>query len=147
MLTLPAPPPISAAAVLDLGVSVLGPSPAATGAHKPELPTPSVACLPHPLRCHHHMGIFAGLSPRRRWNCNHFTTDVYNHFTGKPTPRWVNRLARLALCSIRNSVLTENIKVSVVRGETAHLEFSAENHNHQHAAQAMGGGGMVAHIR
>uniref|UniRef100_A0A8R7UEA7 PPPDE domain-containing protein n=1 Tax=Triticum urartu TaxID=4572 RepID=A0A8R7UEA7_TRIUA len=28
-------------------------------------------------------------------NCNHFTTDVYNHFTGKPTPRWVNRLARL----------------------------------------------------
>uniref|UniRef100_M8C7G0 Uncharacterized protein n=1 Tax=Aegilops tauschii TaxID=37682 RepID=M8C7G0_AEGTA len=57
-------------------------------------------------------------------NCYHFTADVCKHFTGKPTPGWVNRLARLALCSIRNSVLTESIKVSAVRGEIAHLEFS-----------------------
>ena len=28
-------------------------------------------------------------------NCNHFTADDCKHFTGKPTPGWVNRLARL----------------------------------------------------
>ncbi|KAM3386295.1 hypothetical protein ACQJBY_009735 [Aegilops geniculata] len=79
-------------------------------------------------------------------NCNHFTADVCKHFTGKPTPGWVNRLARLALGSIRDSVLTEIIKVSAVRGETTHHEFSAENHNHQHAAQAIGREWMVAHF-
>ncbi|KAF7051488.1 hypothetical protein CFC21_059724 [Triticum aestivum] len=39
-------------------------------------------------------------------NCNHFTADV---------------------CSVCNCVLPENIKVSAVRDETAHLEFSDDD--------------------
>uniref|UniRef100_A0ACD5VM55 Uncharacterized protein n=1 Tax=Avena sativa TaxID=4498 RepID=A0ACD5VM55_AVESA len=55
-------------------------------------------------------------------NCNHFTADVCKRLTGKPTPGWVNRLAKLG--SVCNCVLPENIKVSAVRDETADLEFS-----------------------
>ncbi|KAF7051489.1 hypothetical protein CFC21_059724 [Triticum aestivum] len=58
-------------------------------------------------------------------NCNHFTADVCKRLTGKPTPGWVNRLARLG--SVCNCVLPENIKVSAVRDETAHLEFSDDD--------------------
>uniref|UniRef100_M8C637 Uncharacterized protein n=1 Tax=Aegilops tauschii TaxID=37682 RepID=M8C637_AEGTA len=75
-------------------------------------------------------------------NCNHFTADVCKRLTGKPTPGWVNRLARLGLNksqqfhyllllgyagSVCNCVLPENIKVSAVRDETAHLEFSDDD--------------------
>lgn len=31
-------------------------------------------------------------------NCNHFCSDVCVRLTGKPIPRWVNRLARLGNC-------------------------------------------------
>ncbi|CAM0871307.1 unnamed protein product [Alopecurus aequalis] len=58
-------------------------------------------------------------------NCNHFTADVCKRLTGKPTPGWVNRLARLG--SVCNCVLPENIKVSAVRDETTHLEFSDDD--------------------
>uniref|UniRef100_A0ACD5VHT0 Uncharacterized protein n=1 Tax=Avena sativa TaxID=4498 RepID=A0ACD5VHT0_AVESA len=59
-------------------------------------------------------------------NCNHFTADVCKRLTGKPTPGWVNRLAKLG--SVCNCVLPENIKVSAVRDETADLEFSVHHH-------------------
>uniref|UniRef100_A0ACD5ZN39 Uncharacterized protein n=1 Tax=Avena sativa TaxID=4498 RepID=A0ACD5ZN39_AVESA len=58
-------------------------------------------------------------------NCNHFTADVCKRLTGKPTPGWVNRLAKFG--SVCNCVLPENIKVSAVRDETADLEFSDDD--------------------
>lgn len=30
-------------------------------------------------------------------NCNHFCNDVCVRLTGKPIPKWVNRLARLGM--------------------------------------------------
>ncbi|XVF89377.1 hypothetical protein PTKIN_Ptkin19aG0125400 [Pterospermum kingtungense] len=51
-------------------------------------------------------------------NCNHFCNDVCIQLTGKPIPRWVNRLARLGF--LFNCVLPaelNNLKVRQVRSE------------------------------
>ncbi|KAK6237034.1 PPPDE peptidase domain - like 6 [Theobroma cacao] len=46
-------------------------------------------------------------------NCNHFCNDVCIQLTGKPIPRWVNRLARLGfLC---NCVLPAGLNETKVR--------------------------------
>ncbi|KAL9660599.1 hypothetical protein QQ045_025416 [Rhodiola kirilowii] len=46
-------------------------------------------------------------------NCNHFCNDVCIRLTGKPIPRWVNRLARLGLFC--NCVLPAGINDTKVR--------------------------------
>ncbi|KAL9330839.1 hypothetical protein ACSQ67_000449 [Phaseolus vulgaris] len=49
-------------------------------------------------------------------NCNHFCDDVCGKLTGKSTPRWVNRLARLGfLC---NCVLPPSLNETKVRQVT-----------------------------
>ncbi|KAJ9702649.1 hypothetical protein PVL29_004402 [Vitis rotundifolia] len=51
-------------------------------------------------------------------NCNHFCNDVCNRLTGKPIPRWVNRLARLGfLCNCVLPVSLNETKVRQVRSE------------------------------
>ncbi|KAF5461364.1 hypothetical protein F2P56_017469 [Juglans regia] len=46
-------------------------------------------------------------------NCNHFCNDVCTRLTGKPIPRWVNRLARLG--SFCNCVLPAGVSEAKVR--------------------------------
>ncbi|CAL9202427.1 unnamed protein product [Musa hybrid cultivar] len=46
-------------------------------------------------------------------NCNHFTDDVSERLTGRPIPRWVNRLAGLgAIC---NCLLPESLRLPAVK--------------------------------
>jgi len=45
-------------------------------------------------------------------NCNHFCEDLCYKLTGNPTPKWVNRLARLG--SLCNCVLPEALKATTV---------------------------------
>ncbi|XP_009389906.2 deSI-like protein At4g17486 isoform X2 [Musa acuminata AAA Group] len=46
-------------------------------------------------------------------NCNHFTDDVSKRLTGRPIPRWVNRLAGLgAIC---NCLLPESLRLPAVK--------------------------------
>ncbi|GFY95884.1 PPPDE putative thiol peptidase family protein [Actinidia rufa] len=47
-------------------------------------------------------------------NCNHFCKDICYKLTGKPIPKWVNRLAKLAL------------KISAVRHEPGYGECDSE---------------------
>ncbi|KAF5743350.1 deSI-like protein [Tripterygium wilfordii] len=46
-------------------------------------------------------------------NCNHFCNDVCIRLTGKPIPRWVNRLARLGLFC--NCVLPAGLNETKIR--------------------------------
>ncbi|KAH9758609.1 DUF862 domain-containing protein [Citrus sinensis] len=46
-------------------------------------------------------------------NCNHFCKDICYKLTGKPIPKWVNRLAKIG--SVCNCVLPEALKISAVR--------------------------------
>lgn len=51
-------------------------------------------------------------------NCNHFCNDVCNRLTGKPIPRWVNRLARLGFfCNCVLPAGLNETKVRQVRSE------------------------------
>ncbi|GMJ11118.1 hypothetical protein HRI_004781000 [Hibiscus trionum] len=52
-------------------------------------------------------------------NCNHFCNDVCIQLTGKPIPRWVNRLARLGfLCNCVLPAGLNETKVRQVRSES-----------------------------
>ncbi|KAK4770546.1 hypothetical protein SAY87_031078 [Trapa incisa] len=46
-------------------------------------------------------------------NCNHFCKDICYQLTGKPIPKWVNRLAKIG--SICNCVLPESLKINAVQ--------------------------------
>lgn len=48
-------------------------------------------------------------------NCNHFCKDVCYKLTGKPIPKWVNRLATIG--SACNCFLPETLKITAVRHE------------------------------
>ncbi|KAK1377153.1 PPPDE domain-containing protein [Heracleum sosnowskyi] len=45
-------------------------------------------------------------------NCNHFTDEVCVRLTGKPIPRWVNRLAKLG--SFRKCIPPQSIYLTIV---------------------------------
>ncbi|KAF5747098.1 deSI-like protein [Tripterygium wilfordii] len=46
-------------------------------------------------------------------NCNHFCKDICLKLTGKPIPKWVNRLAKIG--SVCNCILPEALKIEAVR--------------------------------
>ncbi|KAJ7539022.1 hypothetical protein O6H91_11G086200 [Diphasiastrum complanatum] len=49
-------------------------------------------------------------------NCNHFTNEVSMRLTRHGIPRWVNRLARLGLCSLASCIFCYRLRVqSVIR--------------------------------
>ncbi|CAN0922060.1 DeSI-like protein At4g17486 [Linum grandiflorum] len=43
-------------------------------------------------------------------NCNHFCKDVCHKLTGRPIPKWVNRLAQIG--SVCNCILPESLKIT-----------------------------------
>ncbi|CAN0872687.1 DeSI-like protein At4g17486 [Linum grandiflorum] len=45
-------------------------------------------------------------------NCNHFCKDVCHKLTGRPIPKWVNRLAQIG--SVCNFILPESLKIAAV---------------------------------
>ncbi|XP_010240206.1 deSI-like protein At4g17486 isoform X2 [Brachypodium distachyon] len=55
-------------------------------------------------------------------NCNHFTDDVCRDITRKPTPGWVNRLARVGF--FFNRLLPKSIQVSAVGHVPTHPALS-----------------------
>ncbi|CAN4081479.1 unnamed protein product [Withania somnifera] len=56
-------------------------------------------------------------------NCNHFCGDVCVRLTGKPIPRWVNRLARLGfLCNCVLPASLNETKVRHIRAEDRTIE-------------------------
>ncbi|KAG2666576.1 hypothetical protein I3843_15G068300 [Carya illinoinensis] len=57
-------------------------------------------------------------------NCNHFCKDVCFKLTGKPIPKWVNRLAKIG--SICNWVLPEALKISAVRNDPSYQLYDSE---------------------
>ncbi|KAJ7548428.1 hypothetical protein O6H91_07G011800 [Diphasiastrum complanatum] len=44
-------------------------------------------------------------------NCNHFTNDVSIRLTGNGIPSWVNRLARIGLCSFASCIFCYRLRV------------------------------------
>ncbi|CAN1835824.1 DeSI-like protein At4g17486 [Linum perenne] len=45
-------------------------------------------------------------------NCNHFCKDICHKLTGRPIPKWVNRLAQIG--SVCNCILPESLKITAV---------------------------------
>jgi hypothetical protein len=58
-------------------------------------------------------------------NCNHFTEEVCLRLTEKPTPGWVNRMARVG--SFCNCMLPDNIQVAAVRHNPDHAAYSDDD--------------------
>ncbi|XP_044475850.1 deSI-like protein At4g17486 [Mangifera indica] len=58
-------------------------------------------------------------------NCNHFCKDICSKLTGKPVPKWVNRLANIG--SICNCILPEALKISAVRHDHDSLRERLSN--------------------
>nr|GMD47422.1 deSI-like protein At4g17486 [Ipomoea batatas] len=66
-------------------------------------------------------------------NCNHFCNDVCSRLTGKPIPRWVNRLARLGfLC---NCVLPAGLNETKVRHVKAEDRLSDKKKLRSHSSR------------
>ncbi|GLT76846.1 hypothetical protein SLA2020_484810 [Shorea laevis] len=64
-------------------------------------------------------------------NCNHFCNDVCLKLTGKPIPRWVNRLARLGfLCNCVLPAGLNETKVHQVRSEDRFQERDKKLRRH-----------------
>uniref|UniRef100_A0A5B6ZLH7 PPPDE domain-containing protein n=2 Tax=Davidia involucrata TaxID=16924 RepID=A0A5B6ZLH7_DAVIN len=57
-------------------------------------------------------------------NCNHFCKDICYKLTGKPIPKWVNRLAKIG--AIFNCVLPEALKISAVRHDPSYQACDSE---------------------
>ncbi|CAK9142817.1 unnamed protein product [Ilex paraguariensis] len=57
-------------------------------------------------------------------NCNHFCKDICYKLTGKPIPKWVNRLAKLG--SIFNCLLPEALKISAVQHDLNDQAYNSE---------------------
>ncbi|XP_022951694.1 deSI-like protein At4g17486 [Cucurbita pepo subsp. pepo] len=62
-------------------------------------------------------------------NCNHFCNDVCLRLTGKPIPRWVNRLARLGfLCNCVLPVGLNEMKVGQMKPEKKKLRSQSSRY-------------------
>ncbi|XP_052201421.1 deSI-like protein At4g17486 [Diospyros lotus] len=57
-------------------------------------------------------------------NCNHFCKDICYKLTGKPIPKWVNRLAKIG--STFNCILPEALKISAVRHDPSYEACESE---------------------
>uniref|UniRef100_A0A7N0V411 PPPDE domain-containing protein n=1 Tax=Kalanchoe fedtschenkoi TaxID=63787 RepID=A0A7N0V411_KALFE len=57
-------------------------------------------------------------------NCNHFCKDICRKLTGKPIPKWVNRLAKIG--SACNCILPKSLKVAAVMPETDYQTCEGE---------------------
>ncbi|KAB5568978.1 hypothetical protein DKX38_002771 [Salix brachista] len=57
-------------------------------------------------------------------NCNHFCKDVCYKLTGKPIPKWVNRLAKIG--SVCNCILPQSLKISAVRHDPCGQPYDSE---------------------
>ncbi|XP_057974257.1 deSI-like protein At4g17486 [Malania oleifera] len=57
-------------------------------------------------------------------NCNHFCKDICYKLTGKPIPKWVNRLAKIG--SVCNCILPETLKITAVQHEPKYQAFGSE---------------------
>ncbi|KAJ0087239.1 hypothetical protein Patl1_09107 [Pistacia atlantica] len=57
-------------------------------------------------------------------NCNHFCKDICSKLTGKPVPKWVNRLAKIG--SICNCMLPETLKISAVQHDPDYQPFDSD---------------------
>ncbi|CAM8926174.1 unnamed protein product [Rhodiola kirilowii] len=64
-------------------------------------------------------------------NCNHFCKDICHKLTGKPIPKWVNRLAKIG--STCNRILPKSLKVTAVIPESDYQTGEGEKRRLQNA--------------
>ncbi|KAF6166603.1 hypothetical protein GIB67_005465 [Kingdonia uniflora] len=57
-------------------------------------------------------------------NCNHFCKDICYKLTGKSTPKWVNRLAKIG--SLCNCILPEALKVSAIPHDPNYQNYESD---------------------
>ncbi|KAI8548785.1 hypothetical protein RHMOL_Rhmol07G0300900 [Rhododendron molle] len=68
-------------------------------------------------------------------NCNHFCKDICYKLTGKPIPKWVNRLAKLG--STFSFVLPESLKISAVRHDPSYEAGDGEKRRLRSASSCL----------